>query len=86
MLCSLLPESPPHACCALLRMEKSVPQHPVNAALVNVSGDRRQAKSKDSHPVKDSACITTTEGEGGQRNTLFGPVSLIPVGLSSKRR
>jgi len=84
MLCSLLPEPPVHACCALLRMGKSVPQHPDKPALVNASGVTREAERNDSHSVKESTRTTMTEGKEGKRNALFNLVSLIPVGLSSK--
>lgn len=66
-------------------MWKRVPQHPINPALVDGSGDTREAKRKDSHSVKESAWTTTTEGEGGKRNALFGPVSLIPVGCHQSK-
>lgn len=84
-LCSLLPASPRRACCELLRMGKSIPQHPMNPALLDLSGDTREAKRKDSHSVKESAWITTTEGEGGKRNALFGTVSLIPIGCHQSK-
>lgn len=78
MFFSLLPKSPLPACCALLKI--SVPQHPMNLALVGVPGDTREAKKTNSHSLKKNAWIAITE-EGRKKNTLFDCVNLTPAVL-----